>query len=77
MALHYFALEIVGGRVRAVHPFTCAVDAEEGARLLGRLSVGAVAVQQWIDPVTGEADEPDVLTVVGKIGPISEALAAG
>lgn len=62
--LHYFAIEIWPDRM-AKHPFTCAVDAEEGARILAKLAPAAVAYQQWGDVEAEVWDEPDPLLVLG------------
>jgi nitrous oxide reductase accessory protein NosL len=62
--LHYFALEIGGART-VLHAFACAVDAEEGARIIARLADGVVAFQQWGNPETAEWEAPDPLLVIG------------
>lgn len=65
-SLHYFAIEIWPSR-EVRHAFTCAVDAEEGARILARLAPGVVAYQQWGDPDVGVWDEPDPLVIAGDV----------
>ena len=65
--LHYFALEITGGQAVRLHTFGCAIEAEDGARFIGRLALGAVAFQQWGNSVTGEWDAPDPLLFVGEV----------
>lgn len=65
-SLHYFAIEIWPDR-EVRHAFTCAVDAEEGARILAHLAPGVVAYQQWGDPEVGLWDEPDPLVVAGDV----------
>ena len=64
--LHYFALEIGGART-ALHAFACAVDAEEGARIIARMADGVVAFQQWGNPETAEWEAPDPLLVIGRV----------
>lgn len=63
--LHYFALEIWPDRM-VKHPFTCAMDAEEGARILAKLAPAAVAYQQWGEAGIDLWDEPDPLLILGE-----------
>lgn len=64
--LHYFAKEIWPGH-QVQHTFTCAVDAEEGARILAKLAPGAVAYQQWGDLEADIWEDPDPLVITGDV----------
>lgn len=67
--LRYLAQAFWGADLRPgdVMPFVCAVDAEEGARILARSARGAIAYQQIIDPDGPIYGEPEVLGVWGDV----------
>lgn len=64
--LHYFALEYQGGTLVCRHTFTCACDAEEGARLSAKLSSGGVAIQVWGNLDDDLWDEAEILSREGE-----------
>lgn len=64
--LHYFAVEFWPS-AQVQHRFSCAVDAEEGARILAKLAPGVIAYQQYGDGDCDVWDEPDVLARYGTI----------
>ncbi|MFC7378230.1 hypothetical protein [Brevundimonas sp. GCM10030266] len=65
-SLFYFAIEIWPDR-EIRHAFSCAVDAEEGARILAKLAPGVIAFQQWGDPEVDVWDDPDPLVIAGEV----------
>ena len=69
--LHYFArpLVLVDGQLQGgerMHFFS-AQDAEEGARLLARMAIGAVAYQQLGDAEHDIWDDPELLAIYGEV----------
>lgn len=67
--LRYIAQPFHEGRAGEPYPFVCAVDAEEGGRILLTRADGVLVFQQWFDDVTGMDEEPDVLLALGRLPP--------
>lgn len=70
--LHYFAQPFWSARREPAqrYEFACAVDAEEGGRLLMAGSADGVLVyQQWIDAEADIFGDPEVLGVHGDVPP--------
>lgn len=67
--LHYFAQAFWDGHPQRcpVYEFPCALDAEEGGRILMTQADGALVYQQWMDEDAGLRDEPEVLLVLGEV----------
>lgn len=66
-ALTYIAQTFKNGRAGLAYPFLCAVDAEDGARILLSQADGVLVFQQWVDAVSGLADDPEVLLELGSL----------
>ena len=58
-----------GARLRAgrAYRFTCAVDTEEGGKILARSAAGVVAYQQEVHPEFEVCEDPDILGVWGDV----------
>lgn len=67
--LRYIAQPFYDGLAGEPYPFVCAVDAEEGGRILLTRADGVLVFQQWFDDVTGMDEEPDVLLTLGRLPP--------
>jgi len=65
--LHYYAQPFWRGRPGKLYPFVCAVDAEEGGRILALSAEGVHVFQQWRDEEAGTMDEPELLQVIGHV----------
>lgn len=67
--LQYFAQPFwVGPKAGSRYQFLCAVDAEEGARLLVAGGAdGAHAWQQWVDVEADIYGDPETLAVIGDV----------
>jgi len=67
--LQYFAQPFwTEGSTAPRYPFTCALDAEEGGRLLSAGGADGVLVyQQWGDAGLDIYDEPELLSVIGEV----------
>lgn len=67
--LHYFAQPFWIARPGSAqrYEFTCAVDAEEGGRLLMRQADGVLVYQQWVDCIAEIIEDPEVLAVLGEV----------
>lgn len=68
--LHYFAQPYWSARLDPAqrYEFTCAVDAEEGGRLLMAGSANGVLVyQQWMDAEADIYGDPEVLATFGAV----------
>lgn len=68
--LHYFAQPFWNDRAEPAerYEFTCAVDAEEGGRLLMAGSADGVLVyQQWTDSEAQIYGDPEILAVHGDV----------
>ena len=74
--LRYIAQGFWGAELKPGEPmpFVCAVDAEEGARILARLARGAIAYQQIIDPVGPVFGDPEILGSWGHVPPAALAI---
>lgn len=65
--LTYIAQPFNDGRAGQPYSFVCAMDAEEGGRILLTRADGVLVFQQWVDPVSGITDEPEVLMRLGNL----------
>ncbi len=65
--LRYIAQPFWEGRPRQPYPFVCAVDAEEGGRLLMTQADGVLVYQQWVDDDAETAEDPEVLAILGEV----------
>ena len=68
--LHYFAQPFWNDRAEPAerYEFTCAVDAEEGGRLLMAGSADGVLVyQQWVDAEADIFGDPEQLACLGDV----------
>lgn len=65
--LRYIAQPFWSGRPGQPYPFLCAMDAEEGGRLLMTQADGVLVFQQWADLEAGIFDDPEVLAVLGDV----------
>lgn len=67
--LRYFAQPFWSDRLATAEPyeFTCALDAEDGGRILFTEADGVLVYQQWIDAETALFDDPEVLLILGAV----------
>jgi hypothetical protein len=65
--LRYIAQPFWDGRPGEPLPFLCAMDAEEGGRLLMSQADGVLVFQQWADEEPGLCDDPEILVVMGDV----------
>lgn len=65
--LCYIAQPFRDGRPQTAYQFTCAVDAEEGGRILASRADGVLVYMQAVDDEAGVADEPEVLLTLGNL----------
>ena len=47
--------------------FICAMDAEEGGRILATQADGVLVYQQWLDDDAETLGDPEVLAVIGEV----------
>lgn len=67
--LRYIAQPFFDGRAGEPYPFVCAVDAEDGGRILLTRAEGVLVFQQGFDDVTGIEEDLEVLLVLGELPP--------
>jgi hypothetical protein len=65
--LRYIAQPFWDGRPGEPLPFLCAMDAEEGGRLLMSQADGVLVFQQWADEEAGLCDDPEILAILGDV----------
>lgn len=67
--LHYFAQPFWNERRQpaARYEFRCALEAEDGGRILFRSADGVLVYQQWADVEVPVYEDPDILAVLGEV----------
>ena len=65
--LRYIAQPYWEGRPGEPFGFLCAMDAEEGGRLLMSQADGVLVYQQWVDDDAETVEDPEMLVILGDV----------